>query len=83
MKVADTQAATGGGPAEAGVAAAALEGAMRALLREAELREEDSGMEEEDEENEEGDEEDDEDEEDEAEQVRGGARERFGSAWHA
>ncbi|GAQ91020.1 putative nuclear transport protein [Klebsormidium nitens] len=63
IKVAETLAAAGGGPAEAGVAAASLEGAMRALLREAELQEEDSGMEEEDEE--ENEEEDDDEEEDE------------------
>lgn len=80
MKVAEGPAGTGAGLADAGVAAAALEGAVRALLREMELREEDSGMEEGEEEEEEDDEdEDEEDEEDgegrgDGEEVRKAAR---------
>jgi hypothetical protein len=71
LRVVDTLVAAGGGPAEAGVAAAALEGAMRALVREKGLREEDSGMEEGDESDGEEEEEEEEEEGEEGEEVRG------------
>jgi hypothetical protein len=70
VKVVDTLVAAGGGQAEAGVAAAALEGAMRALVREKEMREEDSGMEEGDESDEEEEEDEESEEGEEREEVR-------------